>query len=427
MDKKIFTILLILIAAYNSRAQSEGEILYTLFHSSWDITSIATDAINTAAEAVWGASELNGGNATFTGTLTQSAANLDDWTYSNSPADKLIVKYYGGPTLEFTFTAFDGYTDGNWEDFVDRHSALQFNAKMNDDVNLNIQSQSAYSGYDILFQRKISGSINYNHLPMTVNMDHSGKKNYEVNSSYSFYNYKEECRGESSINSNKININESYVVYLGGGSSASQFTYVTTKYIACNSSIQVGTTSYKFNNASVTWHAGTNYADSLRAGIYNSVIDSHQWNAQGEVIKNGQYFGTLQFSNEVVNYTHGPLLVLNTVDGNQYLIHSLLNWWETPTEIKNEYGTVNNFQLCQNYPNPFNPSTTIKFSLPERTTAAISIYNILGEKVAELLNKDLGAGLHKIEFNASGLSNGVYFYQLKAGKFISVKKMLLLK
>jgi hypothetical protein len=90
------------------------------------------------------------------------------------------------------------------------------------------------------------------------------------------------------------------------------------------------------------------------------------------------------------------------------------------------------FVLEQNYPNPFNPSTSIQFSLPVDAQVAIGVYNLVGEKVAEIASGNFAAGSHKVTFNASTLTSGIYFYQLNAtgndGKtFSSVKKMSLLK
>lgn len=90
------------------------------------------------------------------------------------------------------------------------------------------------------------------------------------------------------------------------------------------------------------------------------------------------------------------------------------------------------FSLDQNYPNPFNPSTTIQFSLPVDAQVKISVYNLVGEKAAEVVSKEFSAGIHKVYFDASVLTSGVYFYQLDAtgndGKtFSSVKKMTVLK
>ncbi|HKJ81614.1 MAG TPA: phospholipase D-like domain-containing protein [Ignavibacteriaceae bacterium] len=85
------------------------------------------------------------------------------------------------------------------------------------------------------------------------------------------------------------------------------------------------------------------------------------------------------------------------------------------------------FDLKQNYPNPFNPSTTITFSIPNESFVIIKIYNTLGQEVKTLLNRDESAGSYSINFNASYLSSGIYFYSLRAGNYYKVKKMMLLK
>jgi hypothetical protein len=85
------------------------------------------------------------------------------------------------------------------------------------------------------------------------------------------------------------------------------------------------------------------------------------------------------------------------------------------------------FSLSQNYPNPFNPTTTIKFSIPQSGLVNLAVYNILGEQVKTLINEERPAGNHSIQFNASNLSSGIYFYRLQAGSFVQTKKMLMIK
>ena len=85
------------------------------------------------------------------------------------------------------------------------------------------------------------------------------------------------------------------------------------------------------------------------------------------------------------------------------------------------------FNLSQNYPNPFNPSTTIKFSLFSSGQISLTIFNDLGEEVAELLDKELNAGSYEVDWDARGLSSGVYFYQLKTDSFVETKKMIFMK
>ena len=90
------------------------------------------------------------------------------------------------------------------------------------------------------------------------------------------------------------------------------------------------------------------------------------------------------------------------------------------------------FEVLQNYPNPFNPSTTIKYSIPQDAFVSLKVFNVLGERVAELVNKDLKTGVHEVIFNAANLSSGFYFYIVEAKgmdgtKYFDSKKMILLK
>lgn len=88
---------------------------------------------------------------------------------------------------------------------------------------------------------------------------------------------------------------------------------------------------------------------------------------------------------------------------------------------------VNSFDLEQNYPNPFNPSTSIKYSVAERSNVNIKIYDMLGKEVANLVNTVKEAGSHEVSFNASNLASGMYVYTITAGNFTSSKKMMLMK
>ena len=100
-------------------------------------------------------------------------------------------------------------------------------------------------------------------------------------------------------------------------------------------------------------------------------------------------------------------------------------------DVKNENFLLQNFELFQNYPNPFNPVTTIKFMIPttHNGLVALKVYDILGRKIATLLNKEMTPGIHSLSFNSQqyNMASGVYFFRLQAGSFTSTKKMVLLR
>lgn len=87
----------------------------------------------------------------------------------------------------------------------------------------------------------------------------------------------------------------------------------------------------------------------------------------------------------------------------------------------------NDYLLEQNYPNPFNPVTQINFYIPEKEQVTLTVYDMVGKQVTTLVNSALNAGQHSVQFNAGNLASGLYFYQLKAGRFSETKKMLLVK
>jgi photosystem II stability/assembly factor-like uncharacterized protein len=92
-----------------------------------------------------------------------------------------------------------------------------------------------------------------------------------------------------------------------------------------------------------------------------------------------------------------------------------------------EIAAPNSYDLSQNYPNPFNPTTKIKYSVPVEGFVNIAVFNILGEKVANLVNSIQKAGKYELSFDATNLSSGMYIYRMESGNYVSIKKMMILK
>jgi hypothetical protein len=95
--------------------------------------------------------------------------------------------------------------------------------------------------------------------------------------------------------------------------------------------------------------------------------------------------------------------------------------------VEEKTGTIEHFVLNQNYPNPFNPTTCILYSVAGSGFVSLKVFDLLGREVATLVNEVKSPGLHQIEFNASNLASGVYFYRLNAGEFVQAKKLVLLR
>lgn len=97
------------------------------------------------------------------------------------------------------------------------------------------------------------------------------------------------------------------------------------------------------------------------------------------------------------------------------------------TAVTGNSNVIRKFALKQNYPNPFNPSTSISFTIPERSNVTLKVYNITGKEIKTLINEEKEAGIYNINFDGEKLSSGIYFYEITAGKYFAVRKMILLK
>lgn len=96
-------------------------------------------------------------------------------------------------------------------------------------------------------------------------------------------------------------------------------------------------------------------------------------------------------------------------------------------EVEIDHLAHQDFVLSQNYPNPFNPNTKIKFSVPQECDVNLKIFDVLGNEIITLIDDHKEAGIYTVQFDASHLSSGLYFYKLQAGSFIETKKMILLR
>ena len=90
-------------------------------------------------------------------------------------------------------------------------------------------------------------------------------------------------------------------------------------------------------------------------------------------------------------------------------------------------GTSANVHLEQNYPNPFNPGTKIKFQILKSSFTVVNVFDLMGHKVATLVNEQLEPGMHEVDFNGSHIACGTYFYKLETDGTVETKKMVLLK
>ncbi len=142
----------------------------------------------------------------------------------------------------------------------------------------------------------------------------------------------------------------------------------------------------------------------------------------------GIYFGALM--NDVDNDGYEEILIMTDKIFNNYQDHKLFTNIYKPTDlvgVRNIENHIFSYKLYQNYPNPFNPTTKLEYEIPKRSVVKITVYNILGEKVGELVNKEQSRGNYSIKFNGSNLPSGVYLIKMTAGKYTKTIKSLLIK
>ena len=158
---------------------------------------------------------------------------------------------------------------------------------------------------------------------------------------------------------------------------------------------------------------------------YESMFDSTS--AQGSLKGRPvgvEYIGT---DYKVVTLSF-PLYYMNFSEAKELTEYIMIDKFEEVMPVEKEENKLpSEYILSQNYPNPFNPTTTIKYDIYEISYVSIKVYNVLGKEVSTLVREEKPIGTHTIEFDATGLPSGVYFYRLEAGDFNITKKMTLLK
>lgn len=141
--------------------------------------------------------------------------------------------------------------------------------------------------------------------------------------------------------------------------------------------------------------------------------------------------GSANFSNNAIhNNDEVTFIVYDSLIANQYfqeLSARLIDGGGTINIKKETEEVPSDYTLEQNFPNPFNPFTTFRFSIPASVMVELSVFDVTGRKVSTLINSFLSAGTYSLNFDSGELSSGVYFYKLKAGDFVAVKKMALIK
>lgn len=183
----------------------------------------------------------------------------------------------------------------------------------------------------------------------------------------------------------------------------------------------IGNFSFGLNNGGETIQLYDTQQNLIDAVHYN---DKAPWPTGAD--GTGQ---TLSLINPDLNNSIPDSWSVSKDNGSPGSVNSIV----TGIEDNKPKTTPRDYSLKQNYPNPFNPSTTIEYSIPNSGIVSLKIYNILGKEIASLVNEEKSAGNYKVNFNASGLSSGVYFYRIRVNavgdnnNYVATKKFILMK
>jgi hypothetical protein len=181
------------------------------------------------------------------------------------------------------------------------------------------------------------------------------------------------------------------------------------------------------NNLPNDWSSSLCFGDLCFISFLDSVATSPDFGLQpvppGDTIEASVHFNT----DSTIAGTGHVQIQIGTV--NSPNIRTTINETAStePVGVDDQVNAPAEFKLMQNYPNPFNPSTTISFTVPQRSEVSLKVYNITGKEIATLVNGEREPGSYKINFDGRKYSSGIYFYKFTAGKFSSVRKMILLK
>jgi type IX secretion system substrate protein len=278
------------------------------------------------------------------------------------------------------------------------------------------------------------------------------------------------AHNESLINANNIAFNTSANANIngGGGINISRSNISITKNIIHENSAQNGggirlhlNNSHIINNTIVNNTASSNggglYSEGSNVVVVNNIMWNNQASNGGGIYPtnltyvtysdiHGGYSGIGNinsdplFSDTLYHLRTGspcidagnPSTTCNDLDGTRNDmgayggITDSLMYHITGIDIKDD-NLPKEFTLTQNFPNPFNPSTKIRYTLSKSEKVKIEVFNLLGQKIKTLLNKQMPSGSHEVEFTAKDLPSGVYLYRIEAGDFQEVKKMIIMK
>lgn len=334
----------------------------------------------------------------------------------NSPRSSFIADLWDSTIV---------YLGGSQDDSLEAFDFLNGHASVVNDTNKYFNRLNA-SGHVIgndLFIIGGTNGTNNDSFPFIVDYNLKQKK---ITYSFSFLNYFKDAQDIMTVVVDST-------IYLIGGVIDQKIVNSINKFDISNRtlsllpqsilSIRAGGCAV-YNSYSKKLYIVGGY-DELNSAL--STVDVIEFNEDGTLnISNGTHLKIARKYPMVISYKD-KIYVFGGYDTVGKVVSETEVYVDTNITYVTQSFIPKEYLLFQNFPNPFNPTTKINFDLPMESHVTLKIYNILGEEVTTLVNKQMTAGHQSVAFNAFKLASGMYIYRIEAGNFVQVKKMLLMK
>ncbi|MBK7104586.1 MAG: T9SS type A sorting domain-containing protein [Ignavibacteriae bacterium] len=394
------------------------------------------------------------GTATLTGEILNQTKTEKYWYLSNQTQNKIVLDYetiLNGKDINSGEDAPYGY-----EPIVDGFS-IKVNGSFDSPIEFSNLELNSPSGLSYLSTQPVTNTnyisiVNYTVFGGVVSSRAIDNFNVGTNDiSQLIQDYELRFTGVW----DSIEVNGQKIIFVKeGGQIATCFTMINATSLATNPLnpnpgvaepflIRIPFEVWNVEDPNNPFQVNLTYRDRVRYGSQNPFYSWNLSNRMYGIIVNSPYN-----PNQVIQVNNGPdqynelaTWVLVFYGTNYHLGDVVTIEYDNPIQLTDVYTfntdflsdisddekIPNKFELSQNYPNPFNPTTNINFSIPKEGKVKISIYNILGQKISDLVNQNMKVGKYETTFNGSNLASGVYIYRIEATNFVQSKKMMLLK
>ncbi|MEW6703069.1 MAG: T9SS type A sorting domain-containing protein [Bacteroidota bacterium] len=441
--KRFYNLLSIIVIVITTTIQTQAQI----FNQDFSAGGTTSDYVSaTPNSGQWNAISTSGAGTTvsisnnalvFTRTLANVGSFSRTTDFSPMPTGmvyQFVITVSGNTVAKTNAAVFQigsGFGTTNVRQAnADTYAWIGINLTVIDGTFQLRDISSSTSSSDLSGSQLVTWHLNNSGTPVTYTAP-DGNPETVANDTYDLWAGTTKIFNDLGVVTSTQNMSDLKFVYDGANDSTVVGSIILDNFLiygATDGSLPVQLTSFNANiignKVQLNWQTATevsNYGfDIERAFVETQHAASLRWEKIGFVQGNGN-------SSSPKNY----LFTDEPKEGKEFKYRLKQIDFDGSFEYSKEtFVTLENltrFVLEQNYPNPFNPVTKISYSIPQRVNVKLRVYDILAKEVAELVNNTQEAGRYEVTFDGSNLPSGVYFYKLEAGRFVEVRKLLLIK